>query len=222
MKIICCGDSYFSLDKSLPGTHLSEILEKKFNAEMLNFAKPGASNFFTCLQIEHALDYKPDLLIFGFTTPGRIEIPIEGKSFNIGTGIFNIRYEDKFVSPSFYDTRKVTTISQSFPNLEQTSVIKNYISNLYDDALKRKQDHMLVTGMLYRLKSLGQKFIFTRGGLTLSDKDYAGWAEFEVDYATECPWHWSTGPTEYHCPVKKEAELAELWFQRINKLYNFV
>ena len=222
MKIICCGDSFFSLDPSFPRTHLSELIAKKFNAELLNYGKTGSSNFFTCLQIDYALKQNPDLIIFGFTTPGRMEIPIKGKEYQAGGEVLNVHYEDNCSKPNFYRPSWTKVISQSFPNIEKTTAFSHYITELYDEELKRRQDVMMAEGILYKLKSVEQRFIFTRGGLTGHESIWNQWAEYEVDRNTECPWNWPNGPTTYHCPIEKEAELAELWFKRINQLYNFV
>ena len=218
MKIICCGDSFFSMDKQWPNTHLSELLATKLGASLENYAKLGASNFTIALQLEYAIKQNPDLIIMGFTSVDRIEIP--QKPYEFPSGIHNIIYENTNVLPSFYNPRRTTTISHSIPNLEMTDTLKQYLANQYDPELKRQHDFFIVSGVLRKLDKLNINYVFTQGGLT--GPDWSEWANNEVDYNTGCPWHWSNGTTVYHTSFEKQSELSEVWFEKINKLYNFV
>jgi len=218
MKIICCGDSFFSLDKQWPNTHFSELLAQKLNASLENYAKLGASNFTIALQIEYAITQNPDLIIVGFTSVDRLEIP--KKPYEFPAGIGNIIYEDNNVIPSFYSSRHTTTISHSIPNLDMTDTMKMYLANQYDPELKRQSDFFIVAGMLRKLDKLGVKYVFTRGGLT--GPQWTEWSDNEVDYDTGCPWHWSDGTTVYHSSFEKQSELSDVWFGKINSLYSFV
>ena len=218
MKIICCGDSFFSLDKQWPNTHFSELLVQKLNASLENYAKLGASNFTIALQLEYAITQNPDLIIVGFTSVDRIEIPFD--RYRIPDGILNIKYDTNNKLPSFYNDRSTTVLSNSFPNLKQTDAVKLYISELYDPELKRQHDFFIISGLLRKLEKLDIRYVFTRGGLT--GPDWSEWSNNEVDYNTGCPWHWTDGPALYHTPFKKQMELSAVWFEKINRLYNFV
>ena len=218
MKIICCGDSFFSLDKQWPNTHFSELLAQKLNANLENYAKLGASNFTIALQLEHAIIQNPNLIIVGFTSVDRIEIPFD--RYRIPDGILNIKYDTNNKLPSFYNDRLTTVLSNSFPNLKQTDAVKLYISELYDPELKRQHDFFIISGLLRKLDKLGIRYVFTRGGLT--GPDWSEWPDNEVDYDTGCPWHWTDGSASYHTPFKKQMELSAVWFEKINRLYNFV
>jgi hypothetical protein len=218
MKIICCGDSFFSLDKKHPNTHLSELLAIKLGASLENYAKLGASNFTIALQLEYAIKQNPDVITVGFTSVDRIEIP--QKPYEFPAGIANIIYEDNTVPPSFYNHRRATTISHSIPNLEMTDTLKLFLANHYDPELKRQHDFFIASGVLRKLDKLNIKYVFTRGGLT--GPDWSEWSNNEVDYSVGCPWHWSNGTTAYHTSFEKQMELSEVWFEKIDKLYNFV
>lgn len=216
MKIITCGDSFFSLDKNYPNTHLSEIVASTLNADLENYSKLGASNFTIALQLEYAIQQHPDLILIGFTSVDRIEVPYD--QYRIPDGILNIKYDTNNCLPLFYREQSTTALSNSFPNLKQTDAVKLYISELYDPELKRQHDFFIVAGMLRKLDKLGIRYVFTRGGLT--GPDWSEWANNEVDYETACPWHWTDGAPLYHTTNAKQKELAEIWINKINKLYS--
>ena len=223
MKIICCGDSFFSLDKKYPNTHLSELLANKFGAKLQNYSKYGASNFMIALQLEYAIKQNPNLIIFGFTSVDRIEVPY-GKYLMEPDGILNVKYEltNRYI-PDFYMEEKTTIVSNSFSNLEKTEAIKLYMTELYDSELKRHHDFFIVSSLLRKLDKLGINYMFTRGGLT--GPDWTEWSKNEVDFETECPWHFiesSRGSGVYHTNFKTQQILADKWFDKINYLYNFV
>ena len=56
MKLVVCGDSYFSADTTAPGTHFTELLP---SSEYINLARAGASNPWKNLDNPHV-----ELLIF--------------------------------------------------------------------------------------------------------------------------------------------------------------
>jgi len=214
MKLISCGCSFFTLDKRYPKTHFSELIAQRGNYELENYGKLGASNFTIALQVEHAIKQNPDILLIGFTSVDRIEIPVD--QYRIPDGILNIKYNTNNVFPPYYDERLTTTVSNSFPNLEQTDAVKLYISDLYDPELKRQHDFFIAAGILRKLDKLNIPYVFTRGGLT--GPDWSEWAHNEVDYETACPWHWTDGAPVYHTSIIKQQELAELWLSKIKEL----
>ena len=225
MKIICCGDSFFSIDKQCPNTHLSELLATKLGASLENYAKLGASNFTIALQLEYAIKQNPDLIIMGFTSVDRIDIPFD--QYRIPDGILNIKYDTKNKLPSFYNEQLTTVLSNSFPNLKQTDAVKLYISELYDPELKRQHDFFIASGLLRKLDKLNIKYVFTRGGL--QGLDWEEWSDHEVNYETACPWlHVAppgteeSGSSTYHTTFSKQKELADKWMTKVNELYNLV
>lgn len=218
MKFICCGDSFFSLDLNFPNTHFTEIIRDKYNWQYKNFAKLGASNFMIALQIDYAIKNNPDLIVFGFSSVDRIEIPI--KNYRYPEGVKNIVYEQNTVKPTFYNEKQTNTISHSFPNLEQTAAVKHYISELYDPELKRQQDFYIASSILYKLDKLQIPYVFSRGGL--SGPDWSDWSNKEIDTKKGNPWQWTDGIPVYHSSPETQVELSNVWYKKIDELYNFV
>ena len=76
MKILICGDSYMSLDKDrihLNAIHWSNHLGT--DVEIVNRARPGASNTTISMQLRKAIKHdRYDAIIIGFTFCNRLEI----------------------------------------------------------------------------------------------------------------------------------------------------
>lgn len=75
-KLFVCGDSFLSPSVKLPGQHMSEIIAKKLNFELVPLARGGMSNSGICLQLEHAIKEKADFILLTTTFQDRIEIPV--------------------------------------------------------------------------------------------------------------------------------------------------
>jgi len=231
MKIIVCGCSFMTIDKRHPGTHFSEILAKNYNADLECFAKMGASNFTIRLQIDEAINQKPDLILIGFTNSDRIEIPI--RKYRIDNGIKNISYSEYNKAPNFYNSNDVSCVSQPISNFfnpvhsdeildeEKLIALKHYSAYLFDSDLKSQLDYFIAQSALDRLEKLGIPFIFTRGGLVGTAFSYENWKNFEVNPDIGNPWLFVEGGEltsgVYHTTFLKQEELSVEW----DKLLNF-
>lgn len=76
-QLIVCGDSFMSPVITFPGTHFTEIFAKELDFELTIFARSGMSNGGIAIQLESAIERKPDLIIFSTTSFDRIEIPLK-------------------------------------------------------------------------------------------------------------------------------------------------
>lgn len=61
---------------SFPGAHFSQIFCKKLEFDLLVYARSGMSNAGIMIQLNHAIDDRPDLIIFNTTSFDRTEIPV--------------------------------------------------------------------------------------------------------------------------------------------------
>ena len=225
MKIISCGCSFMTIDNTAPGTHLSEIVAKHFSAELESYAKMGSSNFAVRLQIEEAITQRPDLILIGFTSADRIDIPINNNQYCIPNGIRNIEYASNHILPKFYNANAITTLSNPIHLFEQNkeleSPIKSFIINIYDIELKRHQDFFIASGILDKLIKYKIPFIFTKGGLT--GPDWGEWINYEVNNVNGNPWLYVGIPGGiYHTTFAKQQELSQEWIRMselcINKI----
>lgn len=76
-KLIVCGDSFLSPVLSFPGTHFSEIFSKELDFELLCYSRSGMSNAGIAIQLNTAIEKRPDLIIFNTTGFDRTEIPVK-------------------------------------------------------------------------------------------------------------------------------------------------
>lgn len=74
--LIICGDSWFSTDIRYKGCSFGERLSARHNLAVENFARGGCSNFAVALQIDRAIQMRPDFIIAGCTTWDRVDLPI--------------------------------------------------------------------------------------------------------------------------------------------------
>jgi hypothetical protein len=100
-KIIACGCSWtyggnWSVKNDafnkFPG--YADKLENLLKLEVINLARPGASNYCIAKQIEHAITLKPDLLLFNITTSQRIEFIPSEKRLSTRPTLSNFNYEE--------------------------------------------------------------------------------------------------------------------------------
>lgn len=75
-NLVICGDSWFSTDQRYKGCSFGERLSERHSIMVENLARGGCSNFAVALQINRAIEMKPDFVIAGCTTWDRIEVPI--------------------------------------------------------------------------------------------------------------------------------------------------
>ena len=100
-KIIACGCSLTyggnwntKTNKFIGFPNYADKLSCLLQAEVINLARPAASNYCIAKQIEHAISLDPDLLLFNITTPERIEYVRSGKSLLRRPKLSNFNYEE--------------------------------------------------------------------------------------------------------------------------------
>ena len=227
MKIICCGSSFSSIDPSLPGTHYSELIADSLDAELINIAKPGSSNFAIRLQIDTAIKLKPDLIMFEFASASRLDLPLsvlgESGKYNKDNLAHNLRYTNyhSVVDPVI-NTEQESVISDSITNLidancfvrnerltpSARSALKYWFSELYNENIKYHQDYYLVTSVFWPLHQSKIPYIWTRGDLCMFD-----WSmyPYEVSDAGN-PWLCTNMVnTTYHTTPEVQQKIFEHW-----------
>jgi hypothetical protein len=166
-KIIACGFSWtygaelnmltdelkFDRPVSEKFTDYATILGNKYlNAETINLARPGASNYSIAVQIEYALSLKPDLIIFNVTTPERIDVLERNKKLTSKVRIQNFDYS-LFPNEHIGET---TNEIDSGPNLrtymraqageKKFKGVSDFLSDYHSYWIKEDQDRLMVLG----------------------------------------------------------------------------
>ena len=63
-KLFVCGDSWMSSSPETPGAHFSEIISKSIGYDLYNISRGGMSNGGICAQLEFALKFRPEFIIY--------------------------------------------------------------------------------------------------------------------------------------------------------------
>jgi len=138
--LVVCGDSWFSTDSKYPGQSFGEILANRHNLDLWSLARTGCSNFGIALQINKAIELRPNFIIVGCTSHDRMDIPLTKdtnfikKFFDLGSwsqaeqsicsynrdrGLLNVKY-----------SHTIREMSSQYSNPEFESIISESINNL--------------------------------------------------------------------------------------------
>lgn len=186
-KLFVCGDSWMSSSPETPGSHFSEIIAKNIGYDLYNIARGGMSNGGIIAQLEFALGFIPDLIIYNSTSPDRIEFPTKDNS-GIKLDASHISYQYKSSTSSslnFFnnDNRIISDtlsgigfwfddafIKDLYGNdcsniVDKRNAVKNYIEHLYCPQWKLQMDTLLFYAISHKIFSQGTKFIFMADAL---------------------------------------------------------
>lgn len=155
-KVIVCGDSFCS-SHNYERNHFSQILEDEYGYSVINLARGGCGTVNICFQIREAIALSADTIVYSRTSPGRIEVPITGKSFDVSLGLKNFihpfpdetTYNSPLVggldAPFFSDGlgSLQAESGNSFVDIspELRNAVKQYIMFMFDTNLKQETDN---------------------------------------------------------------------------------
>lgn len=170
-----------------PGLHFSEIVSESIGYDLYNIARGGMSNGGIIAQLEFALGFNPDLIIYNSTSPDRIEFPTKDNS-GIKLDASHISYPYKSSTSSSLkflnnDNRMISDtlsgIGSWFDNdfikdlygndcadiAGKRDSVKSYIEHLYCPQWKIQTDTLLFYAISHKIFSRRIKFIFMSDAL---------------------------------------------------------
>lgn len=154
-NLLVCGDSFMITDDNYPGLHWSEKLGSDIS--VLNIAMGGASNSMIATQIRQAHTTNIDAIVVGFTTPGRIAID-KNKDQNIQD---DIKYSNYLKwTTNCYENSLTRSQRLSLQEVNDFASIDMMYLN----------DYYVVLSSLYLLDKKNIPFVFSLGGLTLTEE----------------------------------------------------
>jgi hypothetical protein len=165
-----------------PGLHFSEIVSNDIGYNLYNIARGGMSNGGIIAQLEFALGFNPDLIIYNSTSPDRIEFPTKD-NLGIKLDASHISYPYKSSTSSSLkflnnDNRMISDtlsgigfwfegdfITDLYGNdcvdiVDKRNAVKNYIEHLYCPQWKLQTDTLLFYAISHKIFSRRIKFIF--------------------------------------------------------------
>jgi len=199
MKLAICGDSWASTNDD-DGTSFGEILCTLNNWELMNFARPGSSNFAICLQIDQAINEKADFIIISTTSSTRVEFPLKGKSYSKDKLLSNVAHVCTSHSNSFSKKFAVnpTIVSDTIGNfnlfeknigceyhkiLPETfkESLKYYLNDLFDNKIKLQYDTWIISDSCRRVINSNIPFLIIIDRLYSGFNTHAPFEEFLSD-----------------------------------------
>ncbi len=188
-KMIVCGDSFMSPAIDYPGTHFSEIIANHLGYELLAYSRGGMSNGGIAIQIDSAIQEKPDLILVGTTYSDRIEFPINDAISTNKFTVNNIAYHHATSSlssnadyvgtdPKLISTNLVEIITNNFFTTfdkceeadEKQKAIKNWAKYLYHPDWKMQVDVWMMYAVLHQLHESGIPYIVCIDPLRITDR----------------------------------------------------
>ena len=242
MKVAVVGDSYMSAVKNkncygsigVEGKHFTELLAKKFDWELVSLARGGSTNNVIRSQIQYAIDVvKPDFVFVGTTFPERLEIPVEGKTYDLSRGLENFNYDrTKFVDDQSFFQLNFDNTTMEFDSInsfigqdgqpifdsslsdEQRLILKKYYIHNFSKSWKSQLDSWIVQSGCFALKEAKINFSlllqnFLKYSILMND-----FKIFEKEVAMDvglCPWDYPSGDHPFHTSFEDQEKLAECW-----------
>lgn len=248
MKTIgICGDSYMSATQDLDrpdckgGIHFTQLLSKKLGYQYKTFARGGCSNYCISHQVEQMVRENVDLIIVGFTSSTRIDVPVKELNNHV-YNIFDFDYVD-YPDLSSLDSRFNTSpkiISDSISNVMEHSGeyhghsinhYKHILGSMLDGTLRNIKDYVSggFSDLLYSndIRSISHTLrVLEKSGIPYvwywshDDGTFAG-EKFKVE-GDLCPVTYTSHDCNYrfHTTEESQIRLCELWLEYLESEKN--
>jgi hypothetical protein len=155
----------------------------KHNYEYHCIARPGATNFAIRLQIDYAIEKRPDLIVIGATSSDRIDIVVDTKVWHSPVKINHVQYQGYDIDSEF-DNSQAFIISDTLKDIvesthvdvpeEKKSAVKRYITDLHNIQLQNVIDACIIRDGLHKLQHSNIPFIFMPGPLFYMEWSWLG------------------------------------------------
>jgi hypothetical protein len=177
-----CGNSYsagtylHSIEdgERIVGSNIpyGKIIADKLDMDLVLLARPSASNYFVCKQVEYAIEQKADFIIVNFSSPRHLDFTLPGNKLKKLPKLSNFEYneniwwknlenpakngiDDEVIKSwylSLFDIYKETTN----PEFE---IVSKFLNSYNDLVLRIDQERLMVMGLMSQLEKSGIKFI---------------------------------------------------------------
>lgn len=149
-----------------------EFIAEELDIEYTSLARPIASNYYVCKQIEYAIKQKPDLVIASFSSVRHIDFTTKDKRLTSLPTLENLVYNEKTFAKGYTNPTNSSEEEQSvqclrYPNLERYAQTTNpeyktvveYIRQFNDYLLKMDQEKLMILGAIEQLHMSNTKFL---------------------------------------------------------------
>ena len=229
-KVGVAGCSYMAAhqdlkrDDCLANSHFTELLAQEFKWDYYTLARGGASNFCISYQVDQLIEDKPDLILLGFTSVDRDDIPIN--QIDSKPTIWDFDYKqypdlsalnERFSSePNIFSSSISTILDPPSPYRESYSI---YFNNLYSWYMKLRKDIDTITSTVLKLELSNIPYIF------YCPFDTNEWVETRKGYiplkdgANPFSYVIPEGSYRYHTTAETQITIKEHWYSYIEKFF---
>ena len=166
-RLFVAGDSFASLCRiQEPGNSWSEILASKLEAELINLARPGASNTAIAIQIDYITEKVDidDYVVVFLTSHNRATLPNNTITTNKPLlERFDVAPNQVPYSGIEYSNTK-SLITSLFTDDSAHKETQEYYKKYFDPDLAYFTDRMIIAGAMKLLSDKNDNFIVLSGG----------------------------------------------------------
>lgn len=156
--IVVCGDSFYFDDPSFPDIHWTSKI-----SNVTNLSVPGASNFVIRLQIDKAIELKPEFIAVSFTSSLRDLLKFkDGKDTN--DLLERIRLPDSTKNSDLVSVPYAGAHYYDVFNDTQLDILKSYVTEFVDLDVVRQKNYYYIKDGLETLYQSNIKFSYSLGG----------------------------------------------------------
>jgi hypothetical protein len=180
-----CGNSYSDGSHLLSkengehviGRHVSysKIVADELGMNFVQLARSGASNYFTCKQIEYAIEQKADLILINFTSTRHLDFVFSNKKLKMLPKLSNFIYDEPAWCKNIHNPSKNEIDEELIHSLKFTildlyrnskehpefETLIKYLDEHNDYMLRMDQERMMILGVMSQLEKSGIKYIVT-------------------------------------------------------------
>jgi len=238
------GDSYFAATQDLPdrddckdsgGKHYTEIMADQLGYDYFTLARGGCSNTAIRLQLDEMISQQVDFVIYGTTTAGRIEYPINN-DFDISKGVYNFKYDhcpDLSVLHGQFNHNNIRSETLSnivddkscdfVKNSAQQQAVENYLLHLYSEHIRSYQDAWIISSGVQALENANIPYLLI---MIHNYDDYTDYfAKSNPRFVTSknnelsdlLPQNYPDALRRYHTSDQSQAKIAEKTLEHIKK-----
>lgn len=145
-KLLICADSFCAEEKiSKKRWAWWNLLARDLNAETINLAIVGASNFNIFLQLEEGLKHNPDYILISLTAPNRIEeTRPKYKGLKPEIDPIDVSYKD-------LETGRLSSWAVH-ERIERKQITVDQGNKFFDYNVNKRKDELIVESILERIK----------------------------------------------------------------------
>lgn len=179
-----CGNSYSAGNymhtdeegKRVPRLNVpyGKIIADKIDFELVMLARAGASNYFTCKQVEYAIENHADLIIINFASPRHFDFTSPENKLTQLPKLSNFEYNERTWCDGLQNPAKNEidhemikclrfTLLEIYKNTTnpEYEILTKYLDTYNDYFLRIDQERLMILGLMQELASSGIKYVVT-------------------------------------------------------------